>query len=245
MIFAVAGYTASSKLWDVLLVLSIIFLIVFIVLLITLNPTKNKFYHPYFEDIMFKEYKEAGVLNQIYSTHGETNNYIKRYAIRKSSFDTSVVTNYVGDYNVIDYYIVCYNSRKKPIGVVLVTERKNGKSSRIVALKKNTKTINIIVKSVDGVEINQKVIEPLPISKIRIYSAIVSVMSLCIFYIISRITILFVGTEYIRYFNKTAYNFYAFLAMIAFAFLIYIFTVLRLRKKNSMNRNGGLEYEFY
>ena len=77
MIFAVAGYTASSKLWDVLLVLSIIFLIVFIVLLITLNPTKNKFYHPYFEDIMFKEYKEAGVLNQIYSTHGETNNYIK------------------------------------------------------------------------------------------------------------------------------------------------------------------------
>lgn len=245
MILAVQGFEASSKFWDIMLVLSIIFLIIFVLLLIIVKPTKNKFYHSYFEDIMFKEYKEAGVLNQIYSTHGETNNYIKRYALRKSSFDTSVVTNYVGDYNLIDYYVVCYNSRNKAIGVVLVTERKNGKSSRIIALKKRTKTINIIVKSVDGVEINQKVIEPLPISKIRIYSAIVSLIALNVFYILSRITILFVGTEYIRYFNKTSYNFFAFLGMIAMAALIYLFTVLRLRKKNSMNRNGGLEYEFY
>lgn len=245
MILDIQDYQVSSQFWNIFLIISIIGLVLFIVLMFILKPLKNEYYLPFHNDILFKEYKEAGVLNQIYSTYGETNNYIKRYAVRKSSFDTSVVTNYVGNYNIIDYYIVSYNRRNKPISAVLVTERKNDKSSRIVSVKKNTYKVNIIVKSVDGVEINKNIIKPIPISKIRIYSLLMSLIAFNLIYILSRIAIIFAGDYYVKFYNKSSYNFFAYLGMILIAVLIYIFTVIRLRKKNSKNRNGGLEYEFY
>lgn len=245
MILDIFEYQISSPFWDIFLIISIVCLIVFIALLILLRPLKNVYYHRFHDDILFKEYKEAGVLNRIYSTYGETNNYIKRYALRKSSFDTSVVTNYVGDYNVIDYYVVSYNRYGKPISAILVTERKNDKSSRIIAVNKRAYKINIIIKSVDGVEINKNIIKPLPISKIRVYSLLISIIAFNIMYILSRIAIYFSGKNHMKLYSKTNWNFFAFLGMILLAILIYVFTVIRLRKKNSKNRNGGLEYEFY
>lgn len=239
------GYEVASDFWNIFFIISIVALIIFLVLLIFIKPLKNEYYHPFHNDILFKEYKEAGVLNQIYSTYGETNNYIKRYALRKSSFDTSVVTNYVGNYSVIDYYVVSYNRRGKPISSLLVTERKNDKSSRIISVKKRTHKVNIIIKSVDGMEINKNIIRPLSISKIRIYGLLMALVSFNIFYIVSRVSILFVGDLYSKVYNKTSWNFFAFLAMMILALLVYIFTVIKLRKKNSKNRNGGLEYEFY
>ncbi|MCR5647248.1 MAG: hypothetical protein K6F81_03095 [Acholeplasmatales bacterium] len=238
-------YEVASEFWNIFLIIAIAALFIFLILLFIIKPLKNEYYHPFHNDILFKEYKEAGVLNQIFSTYGETNNYIKRYALRKSSFDTSVVTNYVGNYSVIDYYVVSYNKRGKPISALLVTERKNDKSSRIISVKKSTYRVNIIIKSVDGMEINKNIIRPQAIGKIRIYSALVAFASFNVFYIVSRIAILFAGDFYVKFYNKTSWNFFAFLAMILLSLLIYIFTVIKLRKKNSKNRNGGLEYEFY
>ena len=188
---------------------------------------------------------ESGVQNSIYSTFGEINNYIKRYALRKSTFDTSVVCNYVDQYDVIQFFVIAYNFMKKPIGVREVTERKNASSSKIVSVPKRTKYVNLIIKSVNGVEINRNAVKPIPISKIRLFGLMVALLSFNIFYILSRITLMIVGYNYMRVYNKTYWNFFAFLGLILFAVLIYVFTVLRLRKKNSKNRNGGLEYEFY
>ena len=238
-------YEVASEFWNIFLIIAIAALFIFLILLFIIKPLKNEYYHPFHNDILFKEYKEAGVLNQIFSTYGETNNYIKRYALRKSSFDTSVVTNYVGNYSVIDYYVVSYNKRGKPISALLVTERKNDKSSRIISVKKSTYRVNIIIKSVDGMEINKNIIRPQAIGKIRIYSALVAFASFNVFYIVSRIAILFAGDFYVKFYNKTSWNFFAFLTMMLLALLVYIFTVIKLRKKNSKNRNGGLEYEFY
>lgn len=245
MIYSKIGYETESSFWNNFLIISIIFLIIFIVLLIVLNPLKNKYYHTYHDDILFKKYKDTGVLNQIFSTFGETNNYIKRYALRHSSFDTSIITNYVSTYNIIDYYVVSYNNKGKVIDSILITERKNGKSSRIIAVKKNTKKVNIIIKSVDGVEINKNIIKPIPISKIRIYSLLMSLIAFNTMYILSRISIKLAGDPFIRIYNKTAWNFFAFLGMILLSVLIYLVVTVRLRKKNSITRNGGLEYEFY
>ena len=194
-------YEVASEFWNIFLIIAIAALFIFLILLFIIKPLKNEYYHPFHNDILFKEYKEAGVLNQIFSTYGETNNYIKRYALRKSSFDTSVVTNYVGNYSVIDYYVVSYNKRGKPISALLVTERKNDKSSRIISVKKSTYRVNIIIKSVDGMEINKNIIRPQAIGKIRIYSALVAFASFNVFYIVSRIAILFAGDFYVKFYN--------------------------------------------
>ena len=238
-------YNFASQFWNIFFYISIVLAIVIIILLIVLRPQKNVFLHPYHEDIIFKEFKDSGVYNRIYSTHGEINNYIKRYAIRKSVFDSSIVCNYVDTYNVIKYFVVSYNSFKQPIGVVEVTERKNASSSKIISIPKRSKYVNIIIKSVNGLEINRTAVKPLPTSKIRLFALLMSLLCFNILYIISRLTLMLVGYNYMRVFNKTYWNFFAFLAMILFAILVYFFTVMRLRKKSSKNRNGGLEYEFY
>ena len=238
-------YTFSSQFWDIFFYISIGLATVVIILLIVLRPLKNVFLHPYHEDILFKNYKDVGVKNYIYSTFGETNNYIKRYALRKSTYDASVVCNYVEQYNVIKFFVVYYDFRKKPIGAKEVTERKNASSSKIIAVSRRTKYVNIVVKSVNGVEINRNAVKPLPVSKIRIFGLLISFLAFNIFYILSRLSLMLAGYNFVRAYNKTYWNVFAFLGMILFSILIYIFTVLRLRKKNSKNRNGGLEYEFY
>ena len=238
-------YTFASPFWDIFFYVSIGLAVVIIILLIVFRPQKNVYLHSYHDDILFKEYKESGVKNRIYSTFGEINNYIKRYALRKSTFDTSVVCNYVEQYDVIKYFVISFSRFRRVIGIVEVTERKNASSSKIISVPRRTKCVNLLVKSVNGTEINRTAVKPLPLSKIRIFSLMVSLLSFNIFYIISRITLMLVGYSYMRVYSKTYWNFFAFLAMIVFAVLIYIFTALRLRKKNSKNRNGGLEYEFY
>ena len=238
-------YTFASQFWDVFFYISIALALIMIILLIIFRPQKNIYLHSYHEDILFKEFKESGVKNRIFSTHGETNNYIKRYAIRKSTFDNSVVCNYVEQYDVIQYFVISFNKRNKPISVVEVTERKNANSSKIISISKRAEYVNILIKNVNGTEINRTAIKPMPLSKIRIFGLMVAFLSFNIFYIISRLAILLVGYNYVRVYNKTYWNFFAFLAMILLSVLIYIFTVIRLRKKSSMNRNGGLEYEFY
>ena len=238
-------YTFASPFWDIFFYVSIGLAVVIIILLIIFRPQKNVYLHSFHDDILFKEYKESGVKNQIYSTFGEINNYIKRYALRRSTFDTSVVCNYVEQYNVIKYFVISFSRFKRPIGIVEVTERKNASSSKIISVPRRTKYVNLIVKSVNGIEINRTAVKPLPLSKIRLFALMVSLLAFNIFYILSRITLMFVGYSYMRVYSKTYWNFFAFLAMILFAVLIYIFTVFRLRKKNSKNRNGGLEYEFY
>ena len=238
-------YTIASAFWDIFFYISIGLAVLMIILLVIFRPQKNVFLHSYHEDILFKEYKESGVKNRIFSTFGEINNYIKRYAVRKSTFDTSVVCNYVEQYDVIQYFVLAYNFMKKPIGVKEVTERKNASSSKIISVPKRTKYVNLVVKSVNGIEINRTAVNPLPLAKIRIFALMVSLLAFNIFYILSRLTLMLVGFNYMRVYNKTYWNFFAFLGLILFAVLIYIFTVLRLRKKNSKNRNGGLEYEFY
>lgn len=241
----IPDYTFASAFWDIFFYISIGLAVLMIILLIIFRPQKNVFLHSYHEDILFKEYKESGVKNRIFSTFGEINNYIKRYALRKSTFDSSVVCNYVEQYDVIKYFVVAYNFMKKPIGVREVTERKNASSSKIISVPKRTRYVNLIVKSVNGVEINRTAVKPLPLAKIRIFGLMVSLLAFNIFYILSRVTLMLVGYNYMRVYNKTYWNFFAFLGLILFAVLIYVFTVLRLRKKNSKNRNGGLEYEFY
>ena len=238
-------YSFASAFWNIFFYISIGLLIAIILLLIFLRPQKNVYLHPYHEDILFKSYKDSGVYNSIYSTFGEINNYIKRYAIRKSTFDTSVVCNYVAQYDVIKYFVVSYNRFKKPIGVVEVTERKNASSSKIISIPRRSKYVNVIIKSVNGLEINRTAIKPLQLSKIRIYSMLLSLLCFNILYILSRLTIMLVGYNYIRVYNKTYWNFFAFFGMIFLSILVYLFTVVRLRRKNSKNRNGGLEYEFY
>lgn len=238
-------YNFAGQFWDLFFYVSIGLLVFVIILLIVLRPQKNVYLHSFHDDILFKEFKDSGVKNRICSTFGEVNNYIKRYAIRRSSYDTSVVCNYVEQYDIIKYFVISYNAFKKPIGVVEVTERKNASSSKIITVPKRTKYVNIIIKSVNNLEINRTVVKPLPISKIRIYGLLVSLMAFNIFYILSRITILILGSNYKRVFNKTYWNFFAFFGMIVFSIIIYLFTVVRLRRKNSKNRNGGLEYEFY
>lgn len=229
----------------ILCIVSMIICFFSVIILIIQGFLRNKYFHDYKQDELLKETKSVNSRNKIYFTSGETRKYIKRYALCKSAYDEYLICDYNQKYKDITYYIIAYGKRRIK-GVFYITQSNTDITSKIISLPSTTKTVNIIIKSVNGVDINTNVIRPLSIKKIRIYSLIASIAYFTFLFSLRHILVELFAGPYIYTFSTSIYNYLIILAIFIFSIMNYWFTSHTLRRKNSKYTSGGsLEYEFF
>ena len=230
----------------ILCLVSMIICVFSVIILAIQGFLRNKYFHDYKLDELLKETKSVNSRNKIFFTSGETRKYIKRYALCKSAYDEYLICDFNQKFNYISYYVIAYGRRGHIKGVFYITESNTDITSKIISLPSTTKTINIIIKNVNGVEINTNVIRPLSIKKIRIYSLIASIAYFTFLYALRHILIELFAGVYVYTFLNSIYNYLIILAIFILSILIYLFTSHALRRKNSKYTSGGsLEYEFF
>lgn len=232
-------------LWRVLCIIAIVIFITSVIIIVTKGLLRNNYYHDFKEDELLKETRSVNSKNKIFFTSGHTRKYIKRYALCHSAYDKYLICDFNQKYRYISFYVICYNSRKKIKDVLFITESNTNLTSKIISLSTKTKHINIVVKSIDGVDINTNVIKPLSIRKIQAYSLFNSIAFFSLLFIIRHIIIEVLGQEYKEAFLSHIYNILFILGILLLSLINYVYTSHSLRKKNSKYASGGsLEYEF-
>ena len=230
-------------------VLSIVSIILFIgarAILSIFRFRRNVHYIPFEMNTLIKTTDDLGVKNYIYATHGQTAEYIKKYIIRKSVNDDSFICNFIENYDEIQYYLIQYNKRRKPINVKLISEYYTNNSSKIIVLKKKCKYINVIIKRINDKDINNRVIMPLSVKNIRAYSLCAAVALFAGTFALSHYIIKLICGMYAKTFFYSAPNYIGIGVLAVVSILAYDISVANLRRKNSKTRNGGaLEYEFF
>lgn len=244
----------TMLIWRILGAVSLVVCILCIVLVLALRLLKNGYYHEYTEDELLKTKKAANSKNSIYFTSGETKNFIKKYVICKTLYDKYLVCNYARSFENISYFVVQYSRFKRVIGVIDVTHRDTGDSSKVIALKRACAYVNVVIGTADGICVNSNVIRPLPMCKVRIHSALKS-FALFTFLFAARHTAVEIlgfpevvdklGADYALQFLSSFYNYGIIAASFVLALFGYLIAVLCFRRRNAKVRNGGaLEYEF-
>ncbi len=236
------------QLWNILFIISCVLFVITLGLMIGFKFLKNVYFHVYQEDELFKaesnELRKAK--NYIYSTSTHTRNYIRKYALCKSGRDRYIVCNYNEPYHSITYYVIGYTKNKRVTEVLEIHEVNTTLSSKVITLDKNTSYVNVVVATVEGVVINSNVIKPIPKSKIRIHSLLLSVCSVCGLFSIRHIILLIFSSYQVKYYYESVHNHIGLGIMGVLFILIYLLSFEITNKKNIKNRVGGsLEYEFF
>ena len=231
--------------WRVISAVSVGVFVLGLILLICLRLLKNRYYHEYTQDELFKKVKAANSKNSIYFTSGETKSFIKKYVICKTLYDKFLVCNYVRNFAEISYFVVQYSAFKRVIGVLNVTHRDTGDSSRVIALKRGCAYVNVVIGTADGILVNSNVIRPLPMANVRINSALRSLVLFTFLFAVRHAAIELFGGIYTYAFLDSFLNYALIGASFALALISYLITALCFRRRNAKVRNGGaLEYEF-
>lgn len=238
--------------WRILCLISAVVFIAGVIVLVCTNLTKNKYYHNYTDDELIKKERSTNSINSIYFTSGETRRFIKKYVVCKSAYEKYLVCNFTERFKHIRFFVVQFSRRKKVISVLEITQRNLTElSSRIIALKKQCKHVNVVIGEADGVVINQNYIRPIVMHRLRIYACLKSLLIFTALFVLRHIIVEVVGGSYIygkdvayQYFNNSV-NYIAIAASFVLAVLSYFITVLCYRGRNAKAMNGGaLEYEF-
>lgn len=233
-------------LYKILFFVSVITFVVLLILLIIFRFRKNKFYHAYNEDEILRVNREGGAKNSVCSPSGKTKDYITRYIVRRSVYDTMAVFNYTKGYSKIEYFIKCYNRFKRVIKVIYVKELNTKTVSKIIRLKKGTKSINVIIKSVDNEIINTSEIMPLSKLQMHLYSIFSSIMFFMFFYAARHVALYYILGNQFRPFLESMWNYITILVILFFTLLYYLLCILKLKKRSWKKKAWGVvAYEFY
>lgn len=231
--------------WRIISAVSVFIFVLGIVLLLALRLLKNRYYHEYTQDELLKKVKAANSKNSIYFTSGETKNFIKKYVICKTLYDKYLVCNYTRNFEDITYFVLQYSHLKRVIGVITVTHRDTGDSSKVIALKKGCAYVNVVIGTADGIVVNSNVIRPLPMSKVRINAALRSLTMFSFLFAVRHAAVELFGGIYTMQFLGSFLNYALIGGSFVLALLSYLITALCFRRRNAKIRNGGaLEYEF-
>lgn len=233
--------------WRIVFVVCLLTFVIIFLMLRIIRPLRNHFVYSITNDEMFKSYKDDYGFNYIFSTTGETKNFIRRYVIRESGRTKTLICNYNQYYEEIAYHIICVNRRNKPIKAYRVRETNTKTHTSLIFLLPNkTKRVNVVIKSVNGIAYNDKVIAPIPKHKCRFYTFFSTIRLACLLYVLRHILIEILGYGYTLYFMDSIYNVIT-LGLILFVSLAYFLLMYRgLRRKNFRRKIGGsLEYEFF
>lgn len=233
-------------LWRVLAAVSAGLMILIFVLLKVKKITKNFYYHSFMVDDLLEESKQNDSTNRVYAPKSNTRKYVKRYVISDTKVDKCLLCNFTKKYSSISYYVVGINKKQRVCEVLKVTETNTGATSRIIGLSRKTKYVNIVVRSVDSEEINSQVIRPLSKAKIQVYSLLTSFFLFTVLFTIRHVLIELICRYSSIYFLNSIYNLSIIGAIAVVTIIYYFLCLIRYRKKNLKNRNGGaLEYEYF
>ncbi len=238
--------------WRILCLISAVMFIAGIIVLVCTNLTKNKYYHSYHDDELLKKEKSVNSVNSIYLTSGETRRFIKKYVVCKSAYEKYLVCNFTEKFKYIRFYVVQFSRRKRVISVLEMTQWDLTElSSRIIALKRGCKHVNVVIAEADGLEVNRNYVRPISLQRLRIFACIKSVLLFTALFVLRHVIAEVIGGSYLygrnvtyQYLNSPI-NYIALAATFVLSVLSYFITVLGFRRKNAKAMNGGaLEYEF-
>jgi len=236
------------KLWEILALASVAIGLITMIILMCAKFLKNRYYQEFHEDELIKKTKTSNAENKLYFTSGDTFRYIKKYVISETQYDKFVVANYSDLYSKISFFVMCYKNKKKPFRVLEYTEYAtlvNG--SKLIVIPKETKYVNIIIKSVEGTDINKHAIRPLTKARVSAYAVVSSLHVL---------GMLFAIRHAIGYIFATKAIFPAFLnsvtdyVIIALIFIVSILSFFiakgsnNRRNKKNLKEGGVIEYDF-
>ena len=234
------------ELYRILFVFAIIAFVAITILLVIIKPLKNCFAYNMTKDDLFKSNKDDFGFNFIYSTSGETRKFINKYVIRVNHSTKTLICNYTRYFENISFYVVCMNKRK-PIKIFRVEEKNTKtKTSMIFLLPPKTNTVNVVIKSVDNVSYNDRIVSPISKSKCRFYTFFSALNLLSIMYIIRHLIVEILGDGYQQVFFDNAFNYISLIAMFIIFIVYILITSVGLRRRNWKTKIGGsLEYEFF
>ena len=226
-------------------VISLIACIALIVLIITKFSIKNVYYQTYQDDELIRQQKTATSINDLYFTHGQTLNYIKKYVVCSTGQDKYVICNYTGKFEKIVYFIISYNAKKKPIGVMRCVEEDTEYSSHVIPLTKNAKYVNVVIGKVNDKMFNSNVIKPIAVRRVKMHSLLCSLSFLTgMISAINLFAVIF-GGIYSRYILNSAEYIIMMISALVLSLVLFLLQSSILRKKNIKARVGGvIEYEF-
>lgn len=236
----------TLKMWETLLYVAIILLVICEIILFVGKFVKNHFFHEFKEDELIKTTKTSNSFNKLFFTHGVTYQYIPKYVLCATPNDKYIICNYARAYEEVGFFVLCYNKRHKVIKVIRVEETATTTASSIVSVHKKTKYVNVVIGSVNDRVFNKNIVQPLKISKIRIYSILKTISMYSLFFILRHVVAyVFTGPYYLKQFLLSEINIIVVIAM----FVVCVFTGLIrasvLKRRNVKAAKGGIiEYEF-
>ena len=236
----------SLEFWRLILIICVaVFVVCFVITRIG-RFSKNTFYKELHKDELSSKRRGVNSTNFVYFTSGETSKFIKKYVVMKTFTDKYMVCQFARRFEKICYSIIQYSATGRAIGVLKCVELATGDSSRIIALKKRCKYVNVVVNKVDMEEINSSVIKPLSKAKIRAICFFKFLMNFAIFMILRHLFVeLFAGPTFSRVFFNGLLNYILIGASFICSLLISIFYKIGYSIASRRARNGGeLEYEF-
>ena len=235
----------STRMWLLFSILALIAGIALVVLLFIRNYLKNTYYHNYQKDELIKVTETTNSINALHFASGETTRFIDKYVLCESMYDKFIVCNYLKPYKKISYFIYCYNKKGKVISIVKFQEKNTNNSSRIIALHRKTNSVNIVINMVDNIVLNSNCIRPLSNKRIRLFSLVFSAALFLILFAFRQFLFMALCSSSLRELLNSIYNYASVLFIFGISVFTYIFTILRLRKKNVKALSGGVqEYEF-
>lgn len=233
------------RLLTILFIIALISFIFITLFLIFRNFCKNRYYHGYVDDDLLKDEPDGSANNLIFDVNSDTRKYIKRYIIRKSQYETSVICNYNESYNDIAYYITSFNSKHKPIGIVRVRENRTSTASRIIRVSKKTQYVNIWISEVNNTVLNTSELMPVPVKNLFLYSLFRSIAFFNLEYCFLFLVINYLLKNQARPFFYSFYFLILIGASLLFAIMMLIFGFLKRRKRNWKNKGRSIvSYEF-
>ena len=235
----------SVYLWRLFFILSIVLFVLTIIVSIVTNFLKNRYYHQFEKNELIKKTKTANSTNYLYFTSGTTRHYIKKYVVCKTLMDKYLVCNFNQKFKEVEYFVLQYTKRGRVLGVLRINEKNTTDSSKVISLKSKCYYVNVIIGKADGQVINENIIRPLSVNKIRLYSLLRSLRLMFGLFAVRHLIVELLGGNQVRLFLNSSYNYLTLIVILIFALLSYLITVGCLRRKNVKALSGGaLEYEF-
>ena len=235
----------SITLWRVLCVISAVLFVAGVLVMIIARFLKNKYYHVFTADELLKKSKLSNGKNSVYFTSGETRDYISKYAVCKTEFDRYLVCRFVKKFSQIRYFVLEYTSHGRVIAVQQIDEYDTGLNSKIITLHRRSAYVNVVIGTVEEVEINTDVIRPLSRKNIRIYALVKSFTFFALMFTLRHIALEILCKDLLGLYLRDMLNYISIGVCFGCALLSYFITVLCFRRKNAKALNGGaVEYEF-
>ncbi len=235
----------TMTVWRIFCLASMVLFVAGVIALFVTRLLKNVYYHNFTQDELMRDAKTTNSRNAIYFTSGETKKYIKKYVVCKTAYDKYLVCNYAKSFSSVKFFVVEYTAHRRVLAVQQIVERQTGDASKVIALHRRCKYVNVVIGSVEGLEVNADVIRPLSLAKIRLYAFLKSFTIFLGLFVARHFLIELIVKNGAKYFMADFLNYIAIGGSLLLGLLSYFITVKCFRHRNTKAQSGGaLEYEF-